>query len=89
MLAKVYFQDRCRYYEDFLLNVRDFDHLQSIWDSISKNDKDAHIIAENLGYELKSKLYLPISILDQEASEFFKMVHVDYTRIGVNVLEKE
>ena len=71
------------------VNVRDFDHLQSIWDKVPKTDKDANEIAENLGHELKSKLYLPISILDQEASEFFKMVHVDYTRIGVNALEKE
>jgi hypothetical protein len=71
------------------INVRDFDHLQSIWDSASKNKEDAHKIALNLGYELKSKLYLPISILDQEASEFFKMVHTDHTRININALEKE
>ena len=71
------------------VNVRDFDYLQSIWDTISKTDHDAHRIAENLGHELKSKLYLPISILDQEASEFFKMVHTDHTRISINALEKE
>jgi hypothetical protein len=71
------------------VNVRDFDHLQSIWDTIAKRDKDAHHVAEKLGQELKNKLDLPISILDQEASEFFKMVHTDHTRISINALEKE
>jgi hypothetical protein len=71
------------------VNVRDFDHLQSIWDTIAKSDKDAHHVAEKLGQELKNKLDLPISILDQEASEFFKMVHTDHTRISINALEKE
>jgi hypothetical protein len=71
------------------INVRDFDHLQSIWNNMSKSNEDAYHVADSLGHKLKSKLSLPISILDQEASEFFKMVHVDYTRIDVNVLEKE
>jgi len=45
--------------------------------------------AERLGAELRSRLDLPISVLDTEASRFFKMVHVDYTRIEFNVLDKE
>ena len=71
------------------VNVRDFDHLQNIWDKLPNSTQEANKIAENLGHELKSKLYLPISILDQEASEFFKMVHTDHTRISINALEKE
>jgi hypothetical protein len=71
------------------VNVRDFDHLQSIWDKMPQSNEDAHYIVDKLGQELRSKLHLPISILDQEASKFFKMVHIDQTRISTNVLEKE
>ena len=70
--------------------MRDFDHLDSIWDSLTvKTEDEALQEAERLGAELKSRLNLPISVLDVEASKFFKMVHVDYTRIEFNVLDKE
>jgi hypothetical protein len=72
------------------VNVRDFDHLDSIWNSLTiKTDDSALVEAERLGVELKSRLDLPISILDVDASKFFKMVHVDYTRIGLDILDKE
>ena len=72
------------------VNVRDFDHLQSIWDlQKDKTEEEVFELAENLGYELKRQLHLPISILDKDASEFFKKVHVDYTRLDIKVLDKE
>jgi len=72
------------------VNVRDFDHLDTIWNSLSaKTDDEALQEAERLGVELKSRLDLPISILDANASKFFKMVHVDYTRLDFKVLDKE
>jgi hypothetical protein len=71
------------------VNVRDFDHLLSIWKSMPDNNEDALSTAEEIGNELASKLNLPISILDSKASEFFKMVHTDHTRISINALEKE
>jgi len=70
------------------VNVRDFDYLGELWKECSpKTEEEAYEQAQALGIELKSKLNLPISILDKEASKFFKTVHIDQTRF--NVLDKE
>jgi hypothetical protein len=72
------------------INVRDFDHLQTIWETVSNNTaEEAYSLAEDIGSKLTTNLQLPISILDSSASKFFKLVHTDQTRIESNILEKE
>lgn len=72
--------------------VRDFDHLHEIWKTLSIDcytEDQALIKAQELGKELNNRLGIPLSILDIEASKFFKKVHIDNTRLNFKVLDKE
>lgn len=72
--------------------VRDFDHLSMLWDELKfscNNEIHAKEKAENFGNDLRNRLGIPLSILDIEASKFFKKVHTDNTRLNIKVLDKE
>lgn len=72
------------------VNVRDFDHLLELWKKITpETDEQAFEQSVEYGKILKNKLGLPVSILDEEASKFFKKVHTDNTRLNFKVLDKE
>jgi hypothetical protein len=44
---------------------------------------------KNFGDLISPQLDIPLSILDESASRFFKHVHADQTRISNNALDKE
>jgi len=72
------------------VNVRDFDHLQTIWENNTpKTEEEALALAEKLGTDLHDQLQLPVSVLDKNASQFFKMVHIDKTRFNSKIIDKE
>lgn len=72
------------------VQVRDFEYLTGLWkEEVEGMEEDAlQAKIEYYGKELRTELKLPFSTLDIEASKFFKMVHVDKTRVS-NPLDKE
>lgn len=72
--------------------VRDFDHLNMIWDELQhscKNEAQCKEKAEYFGKDLQNRLGIPLSVLDEDASRFFKKVHTDNTRLNIKILDKE
>jgi len=72
--------------------VRDFDHLNMIWDELQyscKNEAQCKEQAEYFGKDLQNRLGIPLSVLDEDASRFFKKVHTDNTRLNIKILDKE
>lgn len=49
--------------------VQDFDHLSFLWESFSRDDKNAF---DNIGDSLRTRLGLPIVDMTSEQSQFFK-----------------
>lgn len=73
------------------VQVRDFEYLTNLWKTEVEGMEEDSLKSkiEFYGKELRTGLKLPFSLLDEEASKFFKMVHVDQTRIVNNLLDKE
>ena len=73
------------------VQVRDFEYLTQLWtEEVEKlTDEEVKSKIEFYGKELKTELKLPFSLLDEDASKFFKRVHTDQTRLANNILDKE
>jgi hypothetical protein len=74
------------------IQVRDFEYLGTLWEElvtgkITNDNVLEHI--KDLGNLISPQLDIPLSILDESASRFFRHVHADQTRISNNVLDKE
>jgi hypothetical protein len=73
------------------ITVRDFNELKQIWDTTVANIVTNDNIVEHIKTygQLLSPLDVPLSVLDESASRFFRHVHADQTRISNNVVDKE
>lgn len=73
------------------VSVRDFSHLQELYDAEMK-DVNSNNILEKIkfyGDELSNQLDLDCSIIDEAGSRFFKRVHLNQYRSGYGFLDKE
>ncbi len=73
-------------------NVRDFDYLGNLYkETVEGTITDENILeyVKYFGDRLSPQLDIPLSILDESASRFFKHVHADQTRITYNLLDRE
>jgi len=73
-------------------NVRDFDYLGKLYaETVDGTVTDENIIdyVKHFGDKLSPQLDIPLSVLDESASRFFKHVHADQTRITTNLLDRE
>ena len=73
------------------VNVRDFDHLQELFNAELSDVNDTNI-ADKIkfyGDELINQLDLDCSTIDEIGSRFFKRVHMNQYRTGYGFLDKE